>query len=160
MNRHSYVMRHATSLEDLQWVIKMATEEGFIPREKEAECYFSAGLTSEFYIGELDGERISCMSLVRHGESSVMVGYNIVHKSYRGQGYGRKMLDAALKRLWDQYNIQLFAARGVINLYQNRGYQPGWIAKSYQLTASRAARRSCKLPVATVSRADIASQPG
>ena len=83
-NEETFVIRRATSLADLQWVIKMATEEDILPREKEAECYLSAGLTPYFYIGELKGERISCMSLVRHGESSVIGGYNIVHKSYRG----------------------------------------------------------------------------
>ena len=144
----TFVIRRATSLADLQWVIKMATEEDFIPREKEAECYFSAGLTSEFYIGELDGERISCMSLVRHGESSVMGGYNIVHKSYRGQGYGRKMMQVGLKNLGDQCNIQTMAPRSSINPYQKHGYQSGWIVKLYQFTASRAAEglASCQLP--------------
>ena len=58
-NEETFVIRCATSLADLQWVIKRATEEGFIPREKEAECYFSAGLTSEFCISELKGEHIS-----------------------------------------------------------------------------------------------------
>ena len=53
-NEETFVIRHATSLDDLQWVIKLASEEGFAPRKKEAECYFSAGLTPYFYIGELN----------------------------------------------------------------------------------------------------------
>ena len=149
-NEETFVIRHATSLADLQWVIKMATEEDILPREKEAECYLSAGLTPYFYIGELKGERISCMSLVRHGESSVMGGYNIVHKSYRGQGYGRKMLDVELKNQSDQCNIQMLALRSSINPYQKRGFQPQWMLKRYQFTASRAVEglASCQLPPA------------
>ena len=77
-----------------------------------------------------------------------MAGYIIVHKSYRGQGYGRKMLEVGLKRLWDQYNIQLFTPTRVINLYLKCGFQSGWIAKSYQFTASRGVEglASCQLP--------------
>ena len=147
-NEETFLIRRATSLADLQWVVKMATEEDILPREKEAECYFSAGLTPYFYIGELKGERISCMSLVRHGESSVIGGYNIVHKSYRGQGYGRKMMEVGLKNLSDQCNIQTLAPRSSINPYQKHGYQSGWIVNSYQFTASRGVEglASCQLP--------------
>ena len=35
-NSDIFVIRRATSLDDLYWVIKIATEEGFIPRKKEA----------------------------------------------------------------------------------------------------------------------------
>ena len=52
-NKESFIIRPATSLNDLQWVIKMAAEEGFTPRMKEAECYFIAGLASYFYIAEV-----------------------------------------------------------------------------------------------------------
>ena len=58
-NKKNFVIRHATSLDDLQWVMRMAAEEGFTPREKEAECYFTAGLTPYFYIGELNGEKLA-----------------------------------------------------------------------------------------------------
>ena len=90
-NEETFLIRRATSLDDLQWVIEMATEEeGFMPREKEAECYFSAGLTSYFYIGELNGKRIGCASLVKHGESEAIGSYYIIAKPYRGSGFGKK----------------------------------------------------------------------
>ena len=134
--KDTFVVRHARSLEDLQWVIKMATEEeGFAPREKEAECYFLAGLTPYFYIGELNEERISCMSLVRHRESYVVGGYNIAKKSYRGKGYGKRMLEVGLKDVGDQ-RIQTFAPESSVNPYQKSGYQPGWMVKVYQFDAS------------------------
>ena len=59
--KEKFVVRRAASLDDLQWVVKRASEEGWTPREKDAECYFAAGLTSNFFIGELNGERITSL---------------------------------------------------------------------------------------------------
>ena len=58
---NSFVIRRTKCLDDLQCAIKMVGEVGFNPREKEAECYFSAGLTLYFYIGELNGKQIACI---------------------------------------------------------------------------------------------------
>ena len=146
-NEESFVIRRATSLADLQWVIKMAAEEGWAPRKKEAECYFSAGLTPYFYIGELKGERVGCAALVEHGESVAIGGYCIVAKPYRGSGFGKKMLDFCLASS-DQCNIQTFSVMNMKDCYQKRGLQPRWMGKRYQFTASHAFEglASCHLP--------------
>ena len=85
--------------------MNQATEEGWMPHEKEAECYFTAGLLPDFLIGELNGERIASLSLVKHGNSLYFGGNFIVLKPYRGQGYGQKLWDTAVASLDDQYNI-------------------------------------------------------
>ena len=88
---NTFIVRRANSLDDLQWVMHRATEEGWRQCENDAECCFTAGLTSAFFIGELNGDRIGSVSLVRHGDSPYFVGYLMVLKSYRGQGYGKKI---------------------------------------------------------------------
>ena len=107
-NKESFVIRRATSLDDLQWVIKMATKEDFMPRKKEAECYFSAGLITYFYIGELNGKRIGCLSLVEHEESVAIGSYYIIAKPCRGLGFGKKLYDFSLS-FSDRCNIQTFS---------------------------------------------------
>ena len=146
-NEETFVIRRATSLDDLQWVIEMATEEGWSPCKKEAECYFSAGLTPYFYIGELNGKRVGCISLVKHEESVATGSYYIVAKPYRGSGFGKKLFDCWLSSR-DQCNIQIFSLIHMKDYYQKRGFQPRWIAKNYKFTASRAAEglASCQLP--------------
>ena len=134
----SFIVRRARSLDDLQWVTRLAVEEGYCPREREAECYFSAGLLSDFFIGELNGERISCICVVRHGESVAFVGYYIVDKPYRRRGYGLKTWKAALADIGDQCNGQLVAVLNMKDQYQKSGFQPGWLVKRYSFTASRA----------------------
>ena len=62
--RETFTVRKAASLDDLQWVMEMASEEGWGQHEKEAECFFSAGIASYFFIGELNGKRISCISVI------------------------------------------------------------------------------------------------
>ena len=125
--------------------MKMATEEGWGPHEKEAECYFSAGLTPYFYIGELKGKRLCCISLVRHGESMAFAGYQIVAKPYRKQGYGEKLSDFALG---DQSDIRMMATMKRKNGFQKRGYQPGCRVMVYQFTASRAVEGLASSPAA------------
>ena len=135
--KETFVIRRAKSLDDLQWVIKRATEEGFGPREKEAECYFSAGLTPYFYIGELKGKRIGCVSLVRHGETVAFGGNLFVAKAYRKQGYGMELFDFA-EALADQCDRRMMAVMKMKDHLLKKGYLLGWIVKVYQFTASRA----------------------
>ena len=146
-NEESFVIRRATSLNDLQWVIKMAAEEGFLPREKEAECYLSAGLTPYFYIGELNGKRVGCASLVKHEESVAIGSFYIVAKPYRGSGFGKRMYNFCLS-CKNQCNIQTFSLTHLVDYHVKNGFKPGWSLKSYEFTASRAVEglASCQLP--------------
>ena len=145
--KESFVLRCATSLDDLQWVIKMAAEVGFILRKKEAECYFSAGLTPYFYISELNGKRIGCASLVKHRESEAIGSFYIVAKPYRGSGFGKKMYAFCLSSN-EQCNIQTFTHVYLKDHHEKNGFQTGWVLKRYQFTASRAVEglASCQLP--------------
>ena len=146
-NEETFVIRRATSLDDLQWVIKLATKEGFTLRKKEAECYFSAGLTPYFYIGELNGKRIGCISLVEHGESVAIASYYIIAKPYRGLGFGKKLYDFCSPSS-DRCNVQTFSFPYLKNYHQKQGFQAGWTVNSYQFNASRAVEglASCQLP--------------
>ena len=131
----TFAIRRAKSLEDLQWVIKMAGEEGFSPRENEAECYFSAGLTPYFYIGELNGKRIGCICRVSHGNDMAFGGYEIIAKPYRGQGYGVQLFQFA-EALGDEPDTRMIVVMKLKDHIQRRGYRPGCMLKLYQFTAS------------------------
>ena len=137
-NNKSFVVRRANSLDDLQWVIKRATEEGFTQREREAECYFAAGLTPHFFIGELNGERITCMCAVKHERNCFYCGLVNVHTSYRGHGYGQKIWDAAVDSLGDQWTMYGASAKHIrdAHTYMNCPTMPGWISRRYAFDAS------------------------
>ena len=139
-DEETFVIRRAKSLDDLQWVIKLVTEDGWRPRKKEAECYFLAGLTPYFFIGELNGKRIGCVSIVRHGESDAYGGYFIVAKPYRGKRYGKELFELS-QTSGDQYNLLGWISPPQMNYYQQIGYQTGWLVRMYVFTASCAAER-------------------
>ena len=146
-NEEAFVIRRATSLDDLQWVMKMSAEVGFTPRAKEAECYFLAGLTPYFYIGEVNGKRIGCISLVQHETSVAIGGYYIVDKPYRGAGYGKKMFDFCT--VDERCSIQTCAVLGMKEHHQRKGFKPtGRIIKLYEFSALHAAKglASCQVP--------------
>ena len=152
-NKHqdTFVIRRAKCLEDLQWVVKLAAEYGFSPREKEAECYFSAGLTPCFYIGEVNGKRIGCICRVKHREEVVYGGYELVAKPYRGRGYGLKLFDFA-ETLGDKSDIRIVVVTKLKKYLSKRGYHQGRILKVYQFTASCAMEglASCQVPPSVV----------
>ena len=138
----TFVVRRATSLDDLQWVMNQATEEGTMPHEKEAECYFTAGLLPDFFIGELNDERIASLSFVKHGNSTYFVGSFIVLKPYRGQGYGKKLWDTAVASLDDQYNIHGVSVLNIndVHTVMNHATFPGWISRRYTFNVSQACK--------------------
>ena len=138
----TFVVRRATSLDDLQWVMKQTTEEGWMRHEKEAECYFTAGLLPDFLMGELNGERIASLSFVNHGNSIYFVGNFIVLKPYRGQGYGQKLWDTAVASLDDQYNIHGASVLKINDMHtvMNHATFPGWISRRYTFDVSQACK--------------------
>ena len=135
--KETFIIRRAKSLDDIQWVLKLATEEGWCPREKEAEYYFLAGLIPDFYIGELNGKRIGCFALTRQGETDAYAGYHIVCEPYRGQGYGKKLFEYG-EVVSDQWQISMFTPVFAKDLYQERGFQPCWNIREYKFTVSHA----------------------
>ena len=120
-NKYSFAIRRAISLANLQWVIKMTAEEGHAPRAKEADCYFLAGLTPSFYISELNGKPIGCISLVKHWESVAAGGYYIIDTPYRGKAYGRQIFDFCLT-VGDQCSIQMMALMSIRNTIRKEDF--------------------------------------
>ena len=133
--RGNFIIRRANSLDDLQWVLKLANR---MTRAKDAECYFSAGLTNDFFIGELNGERISCIAMVRHGDSRAFVSFFVVAEQFRGKGYGLKTWKAAFADIGEECEVQLTAVLNMQDQYKKSGFQPGWIVRRLKFSATRA----------------------
>ena len=149
----AFTVRRGCSLEDIRWVCKVARDEGWMPRETDAICFFTANLTHCFYIGELNGQKISCISIVKHGESCAVVGYYIVIKAFRGKGYGLKTWrfafeDAGITN--SSYNVQLYAMMNMQSRYEKWGLKPDWMVKTFTFDVSQAQKSlsDCQLPLA------------
>ena len=138
----TFLVRRATSLDDLQWVMNQATEEGWMQCESDVECCFTAGLAPDFFIGELNGERIGCVSLVRHGDSHYFIGFLIVLKPYTGQGYGQRIWAAAEASLGDQYSAYGASVVNIkdVHTLMNLPTCPGWISRRYKFDVLQACK--------------------
>ena len=139
VENEGFTVRGACSLDDIQWILQESLGEDWLQRENEASCYFTANLMHYFYIGELNGQRISCLAVVKHGESCAFVGYYLVLKAFRGKGYGLKTWKFAFEDggIGKSYNVQLYAA-SMQSQYEQCGLKPDWILKRHTFTVSRA----------------------
>ena len=132
-----FTIRNACSLEDLRWVMKIAEDEGWDPREKDAECYYSSGLTSNFFIGELNHERISCICVLKYSDVYHYIGKYFVLPKYRGRGYGIRTWRYALE-LGDNSNCVhvLDAVVSMESKYSKREFRTDFSSLQYETVAS------------------------
>ncbi len=78
--------------EEIDLAVEWAHEEGWNPGLYDAGVFYQTD-PSGFWAGELDGEIISMMSGVSYDSSYGFTGLYITHPEYRGQGFGRKLLE-------------------------------------------------------------------
>ena len=100
-----------------------AAASGWRPGALDHISFFAADETG-FFVGELDGEPISCMSVVKHAENFTFVGNYIVDEPYRGSGYGLLTWKAAMTSINEDYNTGGDAVEEKVPMYQRIGIQP------------------------------------
>lgn len=80
---------------DVDIAIRWADEEGWNPGINDAECFYATD-PSGFFIGELDGVPICCMSNVVYDDKFAFAGFYIVKPEYRDYGYGSRIFTEAM----------------------------------------------------------------
>ncbi len=109
----SYKIRPA-SREELDIMIEWAAQEGWNPGLYDGDA-FHATDPQGFYLGFFGNEPISSISAVAYDDKFGFLGFYIVKPEYRGQGYGLKIWNEALKHLPTQ-NVGL---DGVVEQQEN-----------------------------------------
>jgi hypothetical protein len=147
----SFVVRFANSLDDFRWVVENANLEGWGPRVNDAEYLFALDFSKYFFIGELDGERVSCLSIVKYGEDYAFVGYYIVSKPHRGKGYGLRTWKYAFEAsaLSEQCNVGLDSLVNMETTYAKDGFERVWVIRRYAAVVSNVAEAlsDVRLPI-------------
>jgi GNAT superfamily N-acetyltransferase len=77
-----------------QW----ADGEGWNPGRHDAACFFDAD-PDGFFVGELAGEPVACISCVRYSPDFGFLGQYIVKPEYRGKGFGVRVWSAGMAHL-------------------------------------------------------------
>lgn len=125
----AYLTRSATR-EDVTLAMDWAAQEGWNPGLHDAECFYAADPTG-FFVGELQGEPVASISVVKYGAGFAFLGLYIVRPEFRGRGLGWA--------LWQQA-MQSAAGRqvgldGVVEQqanYRKSGFELAWRNVRYE----------------------------
>ena len=136
----SFVVRRLKSPEEVRKnIIQRAAANDWRPGALDHVSFFAADETG-FFVGELNGEPISCMSVLKHAENFAFLGHYVVDEPYRGRGYGVLTWKAALASINESYNTAGDSTEEIFDVYKKRiGFQPTWYVQCIDLVASKAA---------------------
>jgi GNAT superfamily N-acetyltransferase len=112
------------SEEDLQNVLDWAEEENWNPGIYDHISFHKAD-PNGFFIGELFGRPIGCISAVRYSETYGFIGMFIVEENFRKQWFGAYLARTALAYLGSR-NTGLDGLPERIDSYKSIGFSPAY----------------------------------
>ena len=122
----NFKVRHICSAEEVAAVIlPRAVEVRWKPGALDHVSFFPTD-ESGFYVGELDGKVISCISVVKYSKDYAFVGLYIVDKAYRGKGYGLTTWNYSFCSVPEGCNCALGAVEEMTQKYGRYGFKPEW----------------------------------
>ncbi|NEQ74303.1 MAG: GNAT family N-acetyltransferase [Okeania sp. SIO2C9] len=120
MNQDNFIVRPMT-LADLKLAISWAGDEGWNPGIDDPNNFYVAD-PQGFLIGELNGQPISCISVVRYSKKFSFIGFYIVKPEWRKKGFGLKIWQEAFKLINNQ-PAALDAVLAQVNTYRKSGFE-------------------------------------
>jgi hypothetical protein len=110
------------SKEECQTIFEWEVKEGWNPGKTDIDSFYAAD-NDGFFIGYLNNEPISCISVVRHGDNYAFVGSYIVKPGFRGNGFGLKTWKHALSSVAGYANVGLDAVLEREGTYAKEGFK-------------------------------------
>ncbi|MFG2334337.1 GNAT family N-acetyltransferase [Streptomyces sp. NPDC048604] len=89
------------SLADWEVVREWAAAEGWNPGLDDASAFFAQD-PEGFFLGRLDGDPVSAISVVNYGDAYAFLGFYLVRPDQRGKGHGLATWRAALAHAGDR----------------------------------------------------------
>ena len=129
MTKDNFLVRPMTK-EDLKIALSWAAAEGWNPGVDDVDNFYLAD-PGGFLLGELNGEPISSISVVRYNDKFNFIGIYIVKPEYRKKGFGLKTWKEAFKLIPDK-PAALDAVLEQVQNYQKFGFQPAHSHLRYQ----------------------------
>lgn len=150
-----YSTRIATSVEEVRSTHTFRElREGWSPAIDDPDLYYTMD-PSGFFLGELDGKIIACISIIKYGDQYAYLDHYIVDKPYRGKGYGVALFRFAMASLSPTHNCGLDAVVGKVSMFERWGFKSAWIVQRYMIDLAQCASLLHKF----VPPADVAVSP-
>lgn len=116
---------------EVDLAIAWATAEGWNPGKYDAESFYPANQNG-FFLGELNGEVVACISAIAYDQYFGFLGFYIVKPQFRGQGFGITIWKAAMAYLGSERNIGLDGVIAQQENYKKSGFQVAYNHIRYQ----------------------------
>lgn len=129
------------TLDDWSVISGWAAEEGWNPGLADARSFFAQD-PDGFFIGRVDGEPVSAISVVNYGDDYAFLGFYLVRPDLRGRGYGIATWKAALTHAGGR-TVGLDGVPAQQDNYRKSGFEP-----PTRPSATRASRRPRARPKA------------
>jgi hypothetical protein len=112
------------SADDVQRMADWAADEGWNPGNTDLQAFFATD-PGGFLIGRLDGEPVTCISVVKYGDSFGFLGFYIARPMVRGKGYGIQTWRAGMAKLAGR-NVGLDGVVAQQENYRESGFRHAW----------------------------------
>lgn len=150
---------------DVRLAIDWAAAEGWNPGLNDAECFHAAD-PQGFFIGEVDGRPVGCISAVAYGDSFGFIGLFLVQREFRGHEIGPRLGQEAMRCLAGR-NIGQDGVLAKVPIYGKLGFHLAYSNARYKgvgIAASAPAKESlvdlAGFPFAAVTAFDRRYFPG
>jgi len=127
-----YRIRRMTANEIKDIAIHWAVQQGWNPGLHDGDAFAKAD-ENAFWVGLLDGQPVSCISLANYDHKIGFIGFYLVHPDYRHMGYGLQLWNHAIAA----QEVEVLAGDGVMEQlenYQKSGFQFAWMNARYTVT--------------------------
>lgn len=124
------------TLDEVALTLEWARREGWNPGLDDAEVFRTTD-PEGFWLGRVDDEPVSSISVMRYGESYAFLGLYIVAPEHRGHGHGWELWQHALASIPADVTVGLDGVPAQQDAYRRSGFvlahrnarwggAPGW----------------------------------
>lgn len=118
--------------EQMPFLIKMAEEQNWNPGLDDAEIFYAAD-PNGFFIAELEGEPIGCISAVSYDDDFGFVGFYVMKEGFQGNYFGSQLALKAMRYLYGK-NVGLDGVIERIENYTRLGFKFAYPNARYEYT--------------------------